>query len=71
MSSKQEQIKEAATLSEKLALTIVTSVRDSVGISKEQARELKTKCYDSVFDIVVSTYRIAARIKQSPNSKES
>jgi hypothetical protein len=63
MLSKQEQIKAAAALSEKLAQTIATSIRDEFGVTKDQANEIKTKCYDSIFDLVVGTYRVAARLK--------
>jgi hypothetical protein len=66
MLSKQKQVEAAAALSEKLAYTIATALRDDIGVTKEQANELKTKCYDSIFDIVVNTYRVAARLKQGP-----
>jgi hypothetical protein len=63
MLSKQEQTKAAADLSEKLALTIATAIRDDIGINKDQALDLKTKCYDGIFEVVVGAYRVASRVK--------
>lgn len=60
MLSKEEQMKEAAGLTEKISRSILANLREHVGLNKKEIDDLKSPVFDQVFDAVVEAYRAAA-----------
>jgi hypothetical protein len=55
---KQDQMKEAAGLAEKLTQSVLANLREHVGVTKKECEELKNMfVYDEIFDAVVDAYR--------------
>lgn len=71
MLPKHEQMKEAAGLTEKLTQSILASLREHVGVTKDECEEMKSVfVYDEVFDVVAGAYRSATAIVEERNLDE-
>jgi len=71
MLTKTEQHKEAASLTEKVVMSIGQNVREHIGITKDQMEVInRDQLYDDVYDVIIAAYRIADFVTRHGEEEE-